>query len=88
MSILTMIYWGRLLLGLAVAGLCAAFNVGLLGITFAVSIYLASYLVLRLHLGDSPNIPGGPRKLVTEGIGTYFLVWLTAWTLLYTLIGA
>lgn len=79
-----MIYWGRLLLGLAVAGLCAAFKVGLLGVTVAVSIYLASYLVLRLRFGESPRIPGGPRKLVTEGIGTYFLVWLTAWTLLHT----
>jgi len=84
MPILSRIYWARLLLGLAVAGVCAAFSVGLLGITIAVTIYLASYLFLRLRLGESPNIPGGPRKLVTEGIGTYFLVWLTAWTLLNT----
>ena len=88
MSVLSMIYWGRMLLGLAVGGLCAALNVGLLGVTVAVSVYLVSYYLLKLRYGELAELENAPRRLVTEGIGAYFLTWLTAWTLLYTLIGA
>jgi len=54
------------------------------GILFAVVVYLGSYYLVR-HLWGSKLKPGDSRKLITAGLGSYALLFLFFWILLFTL---
>jgi len=83
---LTLIYWMRLFLAIGVALVSAIVLKGFLGITFSILVYAASYLLLRFYY--KVDTPENRRKILLEGIGAYFLVWLMAWILFYTLQAA
>jgi hypothetical protein len=54
------------------------------GLSLATITYLISYYVIKFRFMHKVEKPG---KLLTAGIGIYFLTWIVFWILLYTLIG-
>ena len=53
------------------------------GFSIALIIYLASYYIIKLKFMNKVE---KPRKLITTGIGSYFLAWIVLWILMYTII--
>jgi hypothetical protein len=51
--------------------------------SIALVIYLISYYGIKSKFINQVE---KPQKLLTTGIGVYFLSWIVVWTLLYTLI--
>jgi hypothetical protein len=90
MKAATTVYWSRAGLG-AFAGLVSAlissptidvlafFN----GISIALLIYIVTYYIFKsrflIHFEK-------PSKIFTTGIGAYFLTWIVAWVICYTLL--
>jgi hypothetical protein len=84
----TIVYWSRAGLGV-LAGLGSAllshldslsfFN----GISVALLIYILTYYVFKsrflIHFEK-------PSKIFTTGVGAYFLTWVVAWVIFYTLL--
>ncbi len=94
MGILTRIYWMRFLLGIFAGFICTLYNVFvypedifsfMTGITFALLIYLLSYYVFKSAYFTKVE---KPSKLVTTGIGIYFITWIVCWTLFWTIWSA
>ena len=99
MKTLETIYWLRLALGITVAVICVGyglatgtisttnftFNTFLNGISIALVIFLISYYIIKSKFSYKVE---KPRKLLTTGIGIYFISWLVFWILLYTIIAA
>ncbi|KPV62655.1 MAG: hypothetical protein AOA65_1704 [Candidatus Bathyarchaeota archaeon BA1] len=85
MKLLTVIYWSRVGLGILAALICVALGVQsfLTGLSLGMLVYLLTGHILRRWFG--PKVEK-PSKLVTVGIGAYFLTWLVSWILLYTLL--
>jgi len=76
------IYWIRFGLALAVALLSGFLRIwGLPGVSLAILVYMLSHGVFRTLAEDVER-----KKVLLEGIGTYFLVWLTVWTILYNFL--
>jgi len=91
------LYLLRLVLGITAAFICVGYgiatgsisnvdfslNVLLNSVSLAVVVYLISYYILKpkftLKVEKS-------RKILTTGIGVYFLTWLVFWGLIYTII--
>ncbi|HYC26745.1 MAG TPA: hypothetical protein VEB67_01840 [Nitrososphaerales archaeon] len=79
------LYWARI--GFAVVGAFLA-NVLVadwsLGLSIGIGIYLLSYYVAKYtwYRGSGPEIQG---KVYTTGIGSYALVFIFTWILLFTL---
>jgi hypothetical protein len=84
----TIVYWGRAGLGVT-AGLVSAlisspsdtlalFN----GISIALLIYIITYYIFKARFLIQFE---KPSKVFTTGIGAYFLTWLVAWVIFYTL---
>ncbi|MBS7609880.1 hypothetical protein KEJ19_04850 [Candidatus Bathyarchaeota archaeon] len=89
LSLMNKIYWGRLLLGIAIGLLCALLNIkGLAAVLFSILIYAILYYILKLAFGLDSERLGGPRKLLLEGIGAYFLSWFVTWIMAYTILMA
>lgn len=97
MKTLQKIYWLRLGLGLVAGVLCAAYawitgtasstvfeyTTLINSISIALAVYLISYYTIKSkYLTDVEK----PTKLVSTGIGVYFLGWLVFWVLLYTIM--
>jgi len=84
-------YWGRCAMGALLGALyavCWRPDLGsfLTAMSFAIFGYLVSYFVLSIALGDHRvEMIGGKSKLQTLGIGIFFLSFLFAWILLYSL---
>jgi hypothetical protein len=98
MKTLQIIYWLRLALGITAAVTCIVFglatnkivkegfpewNTLMNGVSIALVIYLISYYIIKSKFSLKVE---KPQKLVTMGIGIYFISWITFWTLLYTII--
>ncbi|MCK4433991.1 hypothetical protein KAU92_00775 [Candidatus Bathyarchaeota archaeon] len=97
MKILETIYWLRLALGVTAAFICIGYGLAtntisnvdlpftlfMNGLSIALVIYLISYYILKSRFSLEVE---KPQKLVTTGIGIYFISWIALWTLLYTLI--
>ena len=91
MGVLTRIYWIRFLLGIVAGLACTLYGIGesniditffLTGATLAVLIYLLSYYVLKhVYLTKVER----PTKIITTGIGIYFITWIVFWTLFWTI---
>ncbi len=95
MGILTRIYWTRFLLGILAGFICTLYNVFveqpidvfsfMTGITFALLIYLLSYYAFKSAYFTKVE---KPIKLITAGIGIYFITWIVCWTLFWTICHA
>jgi hypothetical protein len=98
MKTLEIIYWLRLALGITAALICTGYglatntiakegfpmwNTLMNGASIALVIYLISYYIIKSKFSLKVE---KPQKLVTMGIGIYFISWITFWTLLYTII--
>jgi len=97
MDALKKIYWLRLALGVTAGLLCSGynalmgeisninfeFNTFITGISIAIATYLGSYYLIKFKYFKKVE---NQQKLITMGIGVYFLAWLVTWVLLYTLI--
>ncbi|MCW3993884.1 MAG: hypothetical protein NWE85_04890 [Candidatus Bathyarchaeota archaeon] len=97
MKTLEIIYWLRLALGITAAVICAVFGLAtntivkqnptyttlLNGVSIALVIYLISYYIIKSKFSLQVE---KPQKLLTMGIGIYFISWIVFWVLLYTII--
>ena len=95
------IYWLRITLGIIAALISMGYTVfgianGVIssnplawypnlifnGSSIAIVVYLASYYGLKFKF---KNVVEKPAKIVTTGIGIYWLSWIVFWVLLYTI---
>ena len=97
MKTLDTIYWLRFAFGVIAALLCVGYGVisGTIfepeitiiyfvnGLSIAIITFLASYYVIRYRFSVKVE---KPQKLITTGIGIYFISWIVIWTLLYSII--
>ena len=82
----TIIYWSRAGLGVVAALLStlissldlAFFN----GISVALLVYIITYYLFKSFFITKVE---KPTKIFTTGIGAYFLTWIVAWVIFYTL---
>lgn len=91
------VYWLRFAFGILAAFLSAGYGVAtneisaveftfytfLNTMSIAIIIYALSYYYVKFRYALQVK---NPRKLVTTGIGIYFLSWIAFWVLLYTVI--
>ena len=92
------VYWLRFVLGILAALVCVgygvgtnamdlsngfSFNVFLNSTSLAIIFYLLTYYLVKYKF--KPLVQK-PQKLLTTGIGIYFLSWIVFWTLLYTIL--
>jgi len=99
MKTLEIIYWMRFALGITAALICIGYGLAtntitivkeeltyttlLNGVSIALVIYLISYYIIKSKFSLEVE---KPQKLVTMGIGIYFVSWIVFWTLLYTIV--
>jgi hypothetical protein len=95
MKPLETVYWFRFLMGFIAALIClgyvmafyrplprgADFNIFLNSVSLSVITYLLSYYALKPRFKDKV---AKPSKILTTGIGVYFLSWIVFYVLLYT----
>lgn len=90
MKTLSIIYWSRAGLGVIAALMNVLYDlfIGpeassfLRGLSLAMLLYILTYYVFkRLFMAKVEK----SSKVFTAGIGAYFIVWVVAWTLFYTL---
>jgi len=88
MKPLLFIYWSRVCLGMGAALLCVFISTLsnepslFSNISVAILVYVVAYYIYKwrfLALVEKPS------KIVTQGIGAYFLTWIVALGLFYTL---
>jgi len=84
----TIIYWTRALFGVVAAllstllSLMAPVNF-LNGLSIALLIYIVTYYIYKsLFITKMEK----QSKIFTTGVGAYFLTWIVAWTIFYTLL--
>jgi hypothetical protein len=91
MKPVTIIYWTRVLLGVITAlistflgAISSEIHFGLLnGLTVALAVYIITYYIYKpLFINKVEK----RSKILTTGIGTYFLTWIVAWAAFYTLL--
>lgn len=97
MKTLEIIYWLRLALGITAAFICIGYGLAtatiskesftlnsfITGFSIALTTYLMSYYLIKLKFSLKVE---KQQKLVTTGIGIFFVSWIVFWTLLYTII--
>ena len=87
MKTLNIIYWGRVgfgVLAALVATLLVNLKAGnplLNGITIALAVYLISYYLLKWKFTNKVE---QPTKILTMGIGAFFLTFILCWVLFIT----
>lgn len=81
------VYWIKVILG-CVVGLISGFIglVGWLGVGIGLGMMFATYPITVYVFKINPEDVGGKRKLLTNGLLQYFLLWLAVWILIYTLM--
>ena len=90
MKPLNIIYWSRVGFGIVAASICVLLidvkkvpNPLISGMSVGILVYLITYYVFKWRfMGKIEK----PSKAFTMGIGAYFLTWIVAWVLFYTLI--
>lgn len=89
MDLNSKIYWFRVLLAIATGFISAFFGLAgseaIRGFLFGIIIYIASYYILRFGFGITPESVGNGHKLMTNGLGSFIVIWIMVWALLYTL---
>jgi len=89
MQPLTIIYWSRVLLGMGASLMCVSLNIlttemgFFTGLSVAMLFYILTYYIIykRFFITKVEK----PTKIFMTGIGAYFITWIVAWTLFYTL---
>jgi len=89
MQPLTIIYWTRVLFGIAAAVISILMGSAILdfnllnSLSIALLVYIVTYYFYkRLFLKKVEK----PSSIFTMGVGAYFLSWLVMWVLIYTLL--
>lgn len=94
MNPLVVIYWTRLALGIVAALISAlvatmqsasSLSTFMNGITIALLIYLISYYVLKAKFYNKVE---KQSKIMTTGIGIYFISWIVFFILSYSILTA
>jgi len=88
MEPLSFIYWSRACLGIVAALLCLAINIlaNELSIFYNLSVALIVYMITYyFYKWRFIALVEKPSKIATQGIGAYFLTWIVALGLFYTL---
>jgi len=87
---LNIIYWSRVGFGVLAALVCALLidvekvDTPLIsGMSVGILLYIITYYILKWQFITKVE---KPSKVLTMGIGAYFLTWIVAWVLFYTLI--
>ena len=85
MKPLNIVYWSRVGFGVVAALVCVLLGIDNLlnGMSVGILVYLISYYILKWLFMTTVE---KPSKVFTMGIGAYFLTWIVAWGLFYTLI--
>lgn len=91
METLTIVYWYRFGLGIVAALICVAgltltntiFTSVIQGVSLSLIFYIITYYVIKMKFVNKVE---KPTKLVTQGIGVYFLAWIVSWTLMLSLV--
>ncbi|MEM3730355.1 MAG: hypothetical protein QW667_02465 [Candidatus Bathyarchaeia archaeon] len=97
MKTLEKVYWLRFALGIVAAIICVGYGIAagkisssefdirtfMNSLSIALIVYLISYYAIKSKFFLRVD---NPQKLVTAGIGIYFLAWIVFWVLLYTII--
>jgi len=81
---LSVIYWIRVCLGVVAGALCVVlgFNNFLNGLSLGMLFYaITHYFLKQLFIAKVEK----SSKVLTTGIGAYFLTWLVAWIIFYSL---
>jgi hypothetical protein len=87
MKPLSFIYWSRVCLGVATALLCALLNILVRDLTIfsnlsvALIVYMVTYYFYKWRF---LLLVEKPAKIATQGIGAYFLTWIVALGVFYT----
>ncbi len=84
MKPLSQIYLIRVCLGIVAAVLCVVlrFNTIIYSLWFSIIVYWLSYYFLKQLFIEKVE---KTSKIATMGIGGYFLVWLVAWVLFFSI---
>jgi len=87
---LNIIYWSRVGFGVLAALVCALLinveevaNPLISGMSVGILVYLVTYYLIKWQFMAKVE---KQSKIFTMGIGAYFLTWIVAWVLFYTLI--
>jgi len=88
MKPLDVLYWIRACLGVVAGALCTLvglfdplYNNLLYGLSIALLVYtLTNYFLRQMFIGKVEKA----SKILTTGIGAYFLVWIATWVLLFS----
>ena len=90
MKPLNIIYWSRVGFGVLAALVCALLinveevsNPLISGMSVGILVYLVTYYLIKWQFMAKVE---KQSKMFTMGIGAYFLTWIVAWVLFYTLI--
>ena len=91
---LVTIYWTRLVLAIVAAVISTVvalalgergLNTFLNGLTIALLVYLITYYLVFKPMFGSKVPKEKQGKLMTQGIGIYFLTWLVSWIVIYSI---
>jgi ABC-type uncharacterized transport system permease subunit len=89
---LVLIYWLRLGLGIIAASLSTllallsdelSYTTFINGLTIALAVYLLSYYLLKAKFAAKVE---KQSKIMSQGIGIYFLTWVVFWILIYSIL--
>lgn len=91
METLSLIYYCKAGLGFVAGLICVAgwvltdslFSSVFQGASFAIIFYIITYYILKMKFVTKVE---KPSKLLTTGIGVYFMTWIVSWILLTSLI--
>jgi hypothetical protein len=93
MKPLSLLYLIRVILGILAGVVCAVYNYFfgfsftisdlLRGLTIAIAFYLVTYYILKLFFLRRVE---APKKIVSTGIGAYFITWIVIWSLFATML--
>jgi hypothetical protein len=81
---LKILYWSRVGLGISAAVICTLLRLDnfVSGLSFGILFYILTYYIFRRRFTTETE---KPSKIFTMGIGVYFMSWIVAWGLFYTL---
>jgi len=84
METLKIVYWSRVGLGILSALICALLRLDnfITGLSFGILFYILTYYILKWRFATQVE---KPSKVLTTGIGVYFMSWIVSWGLFYTL---
>lgn len=94
----TSLYWIRAVLGVVIGGLDGLFDYSanidptkfsidylFTGLSFALLFFIITYYLLKIFYINKFQ---KKSKVLSTGIGAYFILWIVAWVLVYSIIRA